>query len=462
MLAADVSAGEPWEPSASRLGWGLIRHCAGESPPADVPANPNHAVLSARAVLSGQALCTSQNPVFEGGIFPVGFCVWLPSPCSTLAGSGEQNSHPSYDCLEFLCWGSWQRLWVHKMTSAVSQRNCRGSQSQLISGVHFQASSVTWAARGLPELPRGAVSHDSWLVCDAFWDGCWQHQSCQLGAQCCVHLPWEICALADWTLGDLEPLDVHSLGEALRGYLQDLPSPVVPVSVHGDILRILQGKGLPWLPWEWAAGRDGHIWGIKIIPLPLGPGTWPPPLPALLCCDAAGAWRVVPAVPALPSCLVLSPEIPQPENCRKQLQLALESPAVPLQNMLTLQFLLRHLGKVSQQAESNSLHPRALGEIFGPLLLRLPGARYVRLLVPAVFPAPATVPARTRSPAWNSRAACIPCWAARGVKLLAALRGGTQSQDRAPAALSAWGLAAGMDQLTPGDLGAVLPQSCCS
>lgn len=171
---------------------------------------------------------------------------------------------------------------------------------------------------------------------------------------------------------------------------------------------------------------------------------------------------MVPAVPALPSCLVLSPEIPQPENCRKQLQLALESPAVPLQNMLTLQFLLRHLGKVSQQAESNSLHPRALGEIFGPLLLRLPGARYVRLLVPAVFPAPATVPARTRSPAWNSRAACIPCCAARRVKLLAALRGGTQSQDRAPAALSAWGLAAGMDQLTPGDLGAVLPHNCCS
>uniref|UniRef100_A0A8B9Z0E6 Phosphatidylinositol 3-kinase regulatory subunit beta n=1 Tax=Buteo japonicus TaxID=224669 RepID=A0A8B9Z0E6_9AVES len=109
----------------------------------------------------------------------------------------------------------------------------------------------------------------------------------------------------DWTLGDLEPFDVHSLGEALRGYLQDLPSPVVPVSVHGDILQI-----------------------------------------------------------------------PQPENCRKQLLLALESPAVPLQNTLTLQFLLRHLGKVSQQAESNSLHPRALGEIFGPLLLRLPGARY--------------------------------------------------------------------------------------
>ncbi|TFK06447.1 putative gastrointestinal growth factor xP4-like [Platysternon megacephalum] len=110
----------------------------------------------------------------------------------------------------------------------------------------------------------------------------------------------------DWVLGDVEPFDVHSLGEALRGFLQDLPAPVVPASVHGEILRILQ-------------------------------------------------------------------EIPQPESCRKQLLLALESPAVPLQNLLTLQFLLRHLGKVSQQAESNGLHPRALGEIFVPLLLRLPG-----------------------------------------------------------------------------------------
>ncbi|CAM2109103.1 phosphatidylinositol 3-kinase regulatory subunit beta isoform X1 [Caretta caretta] len=110
----------------------------------------------------------------------------------------------------------------------------------------------------------------------------------------------------DWVLGDVEPFDVHSLGEALRGFLQDLPAPVVPASVHGEILCILQ-------------------------------------------------------------------EIPQPESCRKQLLLALESPAVPLQNLLTLQFLLHHLGKVSQQAESNGLHPRALGEIFGPLLLRLPG-----------------------------------------------------------------------------------------
>lgn len=79
------------------------------------------------------------------------------------------------------------------------------------------------------------------------------------GCQICTHLPWEISALADWSLGDLEPFDVHSLSEALRGYLQDLPSPVVPVSVHGDILRILQGKGFPGHTWEWVSGWNGCV-----------------------------------------------------------------------------------------------------------------------------------------------------------------------------------------------------------
>ncbi|NXC22090.1 P85B kinase, partial [Corythaeola cristata] len=74
----------------------------------------------------------------------------------------------------------------------------------------------------------------------------------------------------DWTLGDLEPFDVHSLGEALRGFLQDLPSPVVPVSVHGDVLRVLQGEGFPWLrsgTGGWAGRTRG---GSKISPVPMG------------------------------------------------------------------------------------------------------------------------------------------------------------------------------------------------
>lgn len=169
---------------------------------------------------------------------------------------------------------------------------------------------------------------------------------------------------------------MHSLGEALRGFLQDLPAPVVPASVHGEILCILQGKGC-------AAGggeANGQEVGEGIDGLQGTVGDNPG---AQRQVDYRAArmhwehWGVRQAWP-LPfqrvSCF--SPEIPQPESCRKQLLLALESPAVPLQNLLTLQFLLHHLGKVSQQAESNGLHPRALGEIFGPLLLRLPGTRY--------------------------------------------------------------------------------------
>lgn len=170
---------------------------------------------------------------------------------------------------------------------------------------------------------------------------------------------------------------MHSLGEALRGFLQDLPAPVVPASVHGEILSILQGKG--------SAAGEGKLMGRKWGRALMGSRAQLVLTPVhQRQVDYRAArmhwehWRVRQAWP-LPfqrvSCF--SPEIPQPESCRKQLLLALESPAVPLQNLLTLQFLLHHLGKVSQQAESNGLHPRALGEIFGPLLLRLPGTRYM-------------------------------------------------------------------------------------
>ncbi|XP_015280130.1 PREDICTED: phosphatidylinositol 3-kinase regulatory subunit beta [Gekko japonicus] len=110
----------------------------------------------------------------------------------------------------------------------------------------------------------------------------------------------------DWAAaGDLEAYDVLSLGEALKGYLQELPTPVVPDRVHGEILRVLQ--------------------------------------------DAS-----------------------QPERDRAQLLSVLEPPSLPLPHLLTLQFLLRHWAKVAEQAESNGLRPWALGEIFGPLLLRRP------------------------------------------------------------------------------------------
>ncbi|EMP24073.1 Phosphatidylinositol 3-kinase regulatory subunit beta [Chelonia mydas] len=216
----------------------------------------------------------------------------------------------------------------------------------------------------------------------------------------------------DWALGDVEPFDVHSLGEALRGFLQDLPAPVVPASVHGEILSILQEIPQPescrkqlLLALESPAvplqnlltlqfllhhlGKVsqqaesnglhpralGEIFGPLLLQLP---GTRDPDLAPLEinCWYEQGAQspnRNSQYLPMASGSSTPQLQIPQPESCRKQLLLALESPAVPLQNLLTLQFLLHHLGKVSQQAESNGLHPRALGEIFGPLLLQLPG-----------------------------------------------------------------------------------------
>lgn len=51
---------------------------------------------------------------------------------------------------------------------------------------------------------------------------------------------------------------------------------------------------------------------------------------------------------------------------------ALEGPTVPVQNLLTLQYLLRHLDTVCQHSSTNGLDPRATAAFFGPLLLQAP------------------------------------------------------------------------------------------
>lgn len=92
----------------------------------------------------------------------------------------------------------------------------------------------------------------------------------------------------------------------------------------------------------------------------------------------------------------------QPELWQKQLLLVLEPPALALPHLLTLQFLLRHLAKVAEQAESNGLWPRALGEIFGPLLLRGPASatRWVTSQVTPLprFPSPSRLGSVSSSP----------------------------------------------------------------
>ncbi|MBN3286324.1 P85A kinase, partial [Polyodon spathula] len=109
----------------------------------------------------------------------------------------------------------------------------------------------------------------------------------------------------DLTVLDLEQCDVLAVSEALRSYLQDLPSPVIPSSVYTELQSALQSNE--------ASPKESYTRLLSIL----------------------------------------------------------ESPPVPLQNSLTLQYLLRHFSKLGQRWEQS---PRSLGELFGPLLVRLPNA----------------------------------------------------------------------------------------
>ncbi|XP_067309870.1 phosphatidylinositol 3-kinase regulatory subunit beta [Pseudorasbora parva] len=84
-------------------------------------------------------------------------------------------------------------------------------------------------------------------------------------------------------------------------------------------------------------------------------------------------------VPIIPPCVYtdlqaavqLESDVPSVRR-REQLLEVLGKPEVPLQNLLTLHYLLRHLEKVCQCAEHNGLDIHTLGQIFGPLLIRGP------------------------------------------------------------------------------------------
>ncbi|KAM4707295.1 phosphatidylinositol 3-kinase regulatory subunit beta [Discoglossus pictus] len=107
----------------------------------------------------------------------------------------------------------------------------------------------------------------------------------------------------DLSTTDLEATDIHSLAESVKGFLQELPSPVIPLHVHKDIIHAL-----------------------------------------------------------------LEPS--DEETKRSQIGLIVQPPAVPLQHVLTFQYLLRHIEKVCSVGHGSGLTPRLAAEIFGPLLLR--------------------------------------------------------------------------------------------
>ncbi|XP_036409814.1 phosphatidylinositol 3-kinase regulatory subunit gamma-like [Megalops cyprinoides] len=138
--------------------------------------------------------------------------------------------------------------------------------------------------------------------------------------------------------------DIQTLSEAVIGYLQDLPSPVIPASVHQELQAAVQ------------QGADEYA------------------------ADSGSRLRCV-----------------------------LESPAVPPQNLRTLQYLLKHLGQVCQDSDRNGLDARTLGRTFGPLLFRtsvsrveaepgLPALVVERLLVERVWEQEQTPPALPPKP----------------------------------------------------------------
>ncbi|XP_064197478.1 phosphatidylinositol 3-kinase regulatory subunit gamma-like isoform X2 [Anguilla rostrata] len=143
---------------------------------------------------------------------------------------------------------------------------------------------------------------------------------------------------SDCKLPGVEPgsCDVQLLSEALIGYLRDLPSPVIPYSVHSDLQAAVQQ----------AAGG-----GVE---------------------DVAGCLSAGGGVEDVAGCLRAGGGVEDVAGCLRRV---LQSPAVPLQNLLTLRYLLRHLGQVCCHSERNGLDARALGRTFGPLLFHSPAPR---------------------------------------------------------------------------------------
>ncbi|XP_048832075.1 phosphatidylinositol 3-kinase regulatory subunit beta isoform X1 [Brienomyrus brachyistius] len=114
--------------------------------------------------------------------------------------------------------------------------------------------------------------------------------------------------LADLSSVDLDLCDVDELSVALQTYFRELPVPVIPPALY----------------------------------------------------------------PALQEALKRGEDTLTPERGAGSLMKALEGPTIPVQNLLTLQYLLRHLDTVCQHTGTNGLDARATAAFFGPLLLQVP------------------------------------------------------------------------------------------
>ncbi|XP_075060795.1 phosphatidylinositol 3-kinase regulatory subunit beta isoform X2 [Mixophyes fleayi] len=102
---------------------------------------------------------------------------------------------------------------------------------------------------------------------------------------------------------DLETADIHFLTDMVKLFLEALPTPVVPLHVHRDLIQALLDNA-------------------------------------------------------------------EDEHKRVQVSLIIQPPAVPLQHVLTFQYILRHIKKVCSVNNLNGLTVKMAVDFFGPLLLR--------------------------------------------------------------------------------------------
>ncbi|XP_018601449.1 phosphatidylinositol 3-kinase regulatory subunit gamma-like isoform X2 [Scleropages formosus] len=164
-------------------------------------------------------------------------------------------------------------------------------------------------------------------------------------------------------------------------------------------------------PGSLAAGCRGQTWNLELSGAEIG-----------LCDIHELSAALMRYLQELPSPVIPPAVYPDLQNAFQQREAAstaelpgslikaLESPAVPVQNLLTLQYLLRHLGVVCQHSDKNGLDIPTLGHIFGPLVLphnsaglemdpELPALVLVRLLVEKSWEQEQTPPALPPKPA---------------------------------------------------------------
>ncbi|KAI4829320.1 hypothetical protein KUCAC02_023366 [Chaenocephalus aceratus] len=136
---------------------------------------------------------------------------------------------------------------------------------------------------------------------------------------------------------DLDQYDVVSLTDALRGFLQELPVPIIPAAVYSELVYTAQV--------------------LSASPVSL---IYTPPLSSCPVFQSLGVGADGQAKfpsPALTS--IDQWESQSVEECGERLKRILECPSIPQANQQLLVHLTRHLARVSQHHQSG---PRLLGQ----------------------------------------------------------------------------------------------------